>query len=211
MSRQQCERCGGATTGLVMSMFNHQMICFDCKGLEKHHPEYELAEAKDLRDLADRIREQEPGDIGLEKAAAIEATADKLADLVAWKGIRCELLCPVEAGAELDPEYDPEAWEAEPHHKIPRWGCTADVTDLVARLRDGGLPEPIVVWRPVQSGEDLLTWAENAGIVYVLAGNERVETMLTEDIRTKATVMEFVGTKEQAQAVRVTLAHRTRM
>jgi hypothetical protein len=196
-----------------MSMFSHQMICSDCKDLEKHHPEYERAEIEDLRELAERIRQDEPTDIGHEKALAIEATAKQLELLISDRTLRCELLFPPEAEAELEDhqKYDPEGWTAEPHHKIPRWGCTGEVTDLVERFRDGNLPEPVVVWRPVQSGEDLCTWVENAGIAYVLVGDERVRALANKDGSATVPVLEFVGTREQAQAVRVTLEPRTRM
>jgi hypothetical protein len=195
-----------------MSMFNHQMICSDCKDLEKRHPEYERAEIDDLRELAERIRQDEPTDIGHEKALAIEATAKQIELVISDRTLRCELLFPPEA--EADPDYpwlDPEGWTAEPHHKIPRWGCTAEVTDLIKRLRDGNLPEPVVVWRPVQSGEDLYTWVENAGIAYVLVGDERVRALACKDRQATVPVLEFVGTREQAQAIKVTLEPPTRM
>jgi hypothetical protein len=195
-----------------MSMFNHQMICSDCKDLEKRHPEYVREEVSDLCELAERIRQDEPTDSGHEKALAIEATAKQLELSIAERTPRCELLFPPEAEADPDhPWLDPEGWTAEPHHKIPRWGCTAEVTDLVERLRDGNLPEPVVVWRPMQSGESLTTWIENAGLVYVLVGDARVKELVNKDHSATVPVLEFVGTREQAQAIKVTLEPPTRM
>ena len=39
-----------------MSMFNHEMICMECKGKEKQRPDYAVAEATDLREYAGRLR-----------------------------------------------------------------------------------------------------------------------------------------------------------
>jgi hypothetical protein len=39
-----------------MSMFNHDLICFSCKDEEKKRPDYQKAEAKDLREYAGRLR-----------------------------------------------------------------------------------------------------------------------------------------------------------
>ena len=41
----KCERCGKETSAFIMSMFNTEMICMDCKDAEKKHPDY--AKARD--------------------------------------------------------------------------------------------------------------------------------------------------------------------
>lgn len=38
-----CERCGEHDIGLMMSMFNTQMICGSCISKERIHPDYERA------------------------------------------------------------------------------------------------------------------------------------------------------------------------
>ena len=40
---KNCERCNKETNTFIMSMFNTQMICIDCKDKEKKNPRYELA------------------------------------------------------------------------------------------------------------------------------------------------------------------------
>lgn len=39
----RCERCGKETSSFIMSMFNTEMICMDCKTAEKNHPDYQKA------------------------------------------------------------------------------------------------------------------------------------------------------------------------
>jgi hypothetical protein len=51
-----CHRCGSPATGHIMSMFNHDLICFPCKDAERKRPDYHQAEAKDLREYAGRLR-----------------------------------------------------------------------------------------------------------------------------------------------------------
>jgi hypothetical protein len=38
-----CDRCGKTTVGSIMSVFNTDVICFDCKETESAHPDYEKA------------------------------------------------------------------------------------------------------------------------------------------------------------------------
>ena len=38
-----CQRCGKATDTWILSMFNTQEICPECKEQEKKHPRYEEA------------------------------------------------------------------------------------------------------------------------------------------------------------------------
>lgn len=41
----KCVRCGLEAHGSIMSMFNHDVICLDCKRLETKHPDYPRARA----------------------------------------------------------------------------------------------------------------------------------------------------------------------
>ena len=41
MSR--CDRCGKETQATIMSMFNQDIICMDCKEQEKQRPDYKRA------------------------------------------------------------------------------------------------------------------------------------------------------------------------
>ena len=44
MSKSECDRCGEPTDGITtMSMFNEDIICMNCKDLEKEDPDYERA------------------------------------------------------------------------------------------------------------------------------------------------------------------------
>lgn len=38
-----CDRCGATNVTLSMSMFNTDMICFECERKEKRHPKYKEA------------------------------------------------------------------------------------------------------------------------------------------------------------------------
>jgi len=38
-----CHRCGTATNGYTMSRFDTDLICDDCEGIEKAHPDYQRA------------------------------------------------------------------------------------------------------------------------------------------------------------------------
>lgn len=42
-----CERCGNPTVVTIMSMFNTQTICMDCKAAEEQRPDYREAVAAD--------------------------------------------------------------------------------------------------------------------------------------------------------------------
>lgn len=39
----KCERCGANSWATTCSMFNMQMICWECKTREKEHPQYKAA------------------------------------------------------------------------------------------------------------------------------------------------------------------------
>ena len=43
----RCNRCGKETTVTIMSMFNRDSLCMDCKEAEKLRPDYALAVAVD--------------------------------------------------------------------------------------------------------------------------------------------------------------------
>lgn len=46
--RNTCERCGKETNTLIMSMFNTEMICMECKTKERNHPDYKKANDADI-------------------------------------------------------------------------------------------------------------------------------------------------------------------
>ena len=43
-----CQRCHTQATSHIMSMFNTEMICSDCKHKERNHPDYAEAQAAEL-------------------------------------------------------------------------------------------------------------------------------------------------------------------
>lgn len=58
LARSVCHRCGLRSFAMIMSMFDTDMICTDCKKDERGRPDYAQAEAQDLREYADRLRGQ---------------------------------------------------------------------------------------------------------------------------------------------------------
>jgi hypothetical protein len=52
---EPCQRCGKDTSCKIMSMFNTQMICMECKDKETKQPGYKQAEVKDLKEYAGRL------------------------------------------------------------------------------------------------------------------------------------------------------------
>lgn len=47
-----CERCHKPTNGItIMSMFNEQIICMECKGKEKQRPDYDKALQADIAEI----------------------------------------------------------------------------------------------------------------------------------------------------------------
>ncbi len=48
MFENKCKRCGRKDRVLIMSMFNTDMICTDCKEKEEKHPDYEKARQADV-------------------------------------------------------------------------------------------------------------------------------------------------------------------
>lgn len=52
MNVENCERCHKPTNGItIMSMFNEQVICMDCKGKEKQRPDYDKAVQADIAEI----------------------------------------------------------------------------------------------------------------------------------------------------------------
>lgn len=52
MLPKRCERCGKDSGCYIMSMFNTQMICLDCKAKEEQREDYQKAveeEAKSIK------------------------------------------------------------------------------------------------------------------------------------------------------------------
>ena len=49
MRDQKCERCGQKTWATIMSMFNTQTICMECKQAEKKDPRYKAAAKAELQ------------------------------------------------------------------------------------------------------------------------------------------------------------------
>lgn len=47
----ECQRCDTETLTMTMSMFNTQTICMECKKIERTHPKYEEACAKDHEEI----------------------------------------------------------------------------------------------------------------------------------------------------------------
>lgn len=43
-----CARCGKETDTTIMSMFNTDVICMDCKKAESAHPDYRKAQDADI-------------------------------------------------------------------------------------------------------------------------------------------------------------------
>ena len=42
-SKTRCDRCGAPLTVRIMSMFNEDVICMDCKKKERERPDYRAA------------------------------------------------------------------------------------------------------------------------------------------------------------------------
>ena len=47
----KCVRCGKETTTTIMSMFNTDIICMECKEKERHLPGYEAAREEERRQV----------------------------------------------------------------------------------------------------------------------------------------------------------------
>ena len=51
VKNQICDRCHQPTATTIMSMFNTDMLCPDCKKAEEKHPLYNLAREKEREAL----------------------------------------------------------------------------------------------------------------------------------------------------------------
>ena len=51
-----CDHCRNTTASTIMSMFNNDNICADCKEAERKRPDYKQAESADLLAYAQRLR-----------------------------------------------------------------------------------------------------------------------------------------------------------
>ena len=49
--KKYCDRCGKALDVRIMSMFNTDVICMECKEAETHHPRYTEAREKELEEV----------------------------------------------------------------------------------------------------------------------------------------------------------------
>ncbi len=62
--KKYCDRCGNVLTVRIMSMFNSDCICLECKEKEKKHPKYKVAQDADVNAI--RNGEYNYKGIGLE-------------------------------------------------------------------------------------------------------------------------------------------------
>jgi recombinational DNA repair protein (RecF pathway) len=52
MNRENCDRCHKPTDGMtIMSMYNEQIICMECKGKERQRPDYQKAVQADVDEI----------------------------------------------------------------------------------------------------------------------------------------------------------------
>ena len=49
-----CHRCGKSSHAHIMSMYNHELLCMDCKQEETKRPDYQKAVDKDIEDFKKR-------------------------------------------------------------------------------------------------------------------------------------------------------------
>lgn len=48
LGNQTCQRCGNQTFGTIMSKFNTEIICMECKQREREHPDYVAADRAEV-------------------------------------------------------------------------------------------------------------------------------------------------------------------
>jgi hypothetical protein len=53
-----CHRCEEPSSSYIMSMYNHELICGDCKDKERKRPDYKQAESRDLMQYASGLAAQ---------------------------------------------------------------------------------------------------------------------------------------------------------
>ncbi|WP_022754081.1 hypothetical protein [Butyrivibrio fibrisolvens] len=46
--KKYCDRCGGILAARIMSMFNSDCICMECKDTERRHSRYKEAQDADI-------------------------------------------------------------------------------------------------------------------------------------------------------------------
>jgi len=46
-----CDRCGGELKVRIMSMFNEDVICMECKEKETQHPDYKKARDAEMEEV----------------------------------------------------------------------------------------------------------------------------------------------------------------
>ena len=49
--KKTCDRCGAPLTVRIMSMFNEDVICMDCKSKEKQRADYENARDAEMAEV----------------------------------------------------------------------------------------------------------------------------------------------------------------
>ena len=52
----KCDRCYKETKVHIMSMFNEDVICMDCKDEERNHPDYKKAQAAELKAVQEGVK-----------------------------------------------------------------------------------------------------------------------------------------------------------
>jgi len=50
-----CDRCCKQSVGFIMSMYNTQWICMDCKSIEEKRPDYQQAVDRDIAEYRQRM------------------------------------------------------------------------------------------------------------------------------------------------------------
>ena len=50
-TKKHCDRCGAILTTRIMSMFNEDVICLDCKEKERQHPDYKKAQDAEIAEV----------------------------------------------------------------------------------------------------------------------------------------------------------------
>ena len=50
-TKKKCDRCGGSLTTRILSMFNEDVLCMNCKEQERNHPDYRKAQEAELAEV----------------------------------------------------------------------------------------------------------------------------------------------------------------
>lgn len=51
LTKKKCDRCGGLLTTRILSMFNLDVLCPECKEKETQHPDYKRAQEAELNEV----------------------------------------------------------------------------------------------------------------------------------------------------------------